>query len=75
MIDAKQNANYEKLEGNIKKKLLSLKKILVKGCSFLLTDLISEDGKASNLIRTPKHRKRRKYKENKTRIRISFSVR
>ena len=32
-----------------KKKLLSLKKILVKGGSFLLTDLISEDEKTSNL--------------------------
>ena len=34
---------------SIKKKLLSLKKILVKGGSFLLTDLISEDEKTSNL--------------------------
>ena len=34
---------------SIKKKLLSLKKILVKGGSFLLTDLISEDERTSNL--------------------------
>ena len=34
---------------SIKKKLLSLKKILVKGGSFIMTDLISEDEKTSNL--------------------------